>query len=167
MKVAIDVHYRAHITKAVALTYDTWEASQPTAIYIAWIAEVAPYTPGQFYKRELPCILKVLEQIDLSIIDTLLIDGYVVLNDTKKPGLGKYVHDHFQQTIPVIGVAKTTFKNNQRHVKAILRGKSKQPLFITSAGIPLEEAAIHIINMDGPYRIPTLLKLLDFHTKNE
>ena len=91
----------------------------------------------------------------------------MVLNDDGKPGLGKYVYEHYQQTIPVIGVAKTAFKNNQQQVQPILRGKSKQPLFITSAGMDLSEAAANILNMDGPYRIPTLLRLLDFHTKND
>lgn len=165
MIVAIDVHYREHITKAVALTFKHWKSSKPITIYEAWIAEVAPYVPGQFYKRELPCILKVLEQIDITDIDILLLDGYVFLDDDKKPGLGMYVYEYFQQMIPVIGVAKRAFKDNKKQVREVLRGTSKQPLFVTSVGIEVEEAAANILKMNGKYRIPTLLKQLDTATK--
>lgn len=47
----------------------------------------------------------------------------------------------------------------------IFRGTSSKPLFITSAGIDLRDAAEHIEKMHGMYRMPTLLKLLDTYTK--
>ena len=166
MIAAIDVHYRKRITKAVAITFENWDATEPIAIHEAWIAEVAAYIPGQFYKRELPCILKVVAQLEIAAIDVLLIDGYVFLDDNKKCGLGMYVYEHFQRAIPVIGVAKRAFKNNKKQVREVLRGTSKQPLFVTSVGVDVEEAAANILKMSGKYRMPTLLKRLDQTTKS-
>jgi len=43
----------------------------------------------------------------------------------------------------------------------VVRGVSRRPLFVTTAGINAEEAAKGVQAMHGPYRIPTLLKLVD------
>lgn len=166
MIVAIDVHYRATFAKAVSIEFDDWKAVQSTTINTVLINDVAPYLSGQFYKRELPCILEVLKQMDTTSIETIIIDGYVVLDDSGKHGLGMYLYEHLNQSIPIIGVAKRAFKDNEINVRKVIRGKSKQPLFVTSVGIELGEAAQRILEMNGEFRIPTLLKLLDNHTKN-
>lgn len=165
MKVAIDVHYRTTFAKAVSIEFEDWKAEQPTLINEVILPEVSPYIPGQFYKRELPCILKVLELTNLSKVDTIIIDGYVTLDDKGKPGLGRYLYEHLQQSIPIIGIAKRPFKDNAQYVKKIFRGESKQPLYITSIGVELTEVAKKIQEMSGKFRIPTLLKILDKETK--
>jgi len=165
MIVAIDVHYRATYAKAVAIEFEDWKADYPTKINQVRLPEIAPYIPGEFYKRELPCIIKVLEQSNLSIVDTIIIDGYVTLDDNERPGLGKYLYVHLKESIPIIGVAKTSFKDNEKFVRKVYRGESKQPLFVTCVGSELEEAALKIQEMSGDYRIPTLLKILDTETK--
>ena len=45
--------------------------------------------------------------------------------------------------------------------RTIVRGESKNPLFITSEGIAVDEAAKLIQSMHGEFRIPTMLKLVD------
>jgi deoxyribonuclease V len=60
MIAVIDIHYKETYAKAVCVVCD-WTAATPTHVYTAKITEVAPYISGEFYKRELPCILKVLE----------------------------------------------------------------------------------------------------------
>ena len=60
----------------------------------------------------------------------------------------------------VIGVAKRRFAAAPEETK-IYRGKSRTPLYVTSAGIPLAKAKACIAAMHGPYRIPTLLKRAD------
>ena len=45
--------------------------------------------PGQFYKRELPCILELLKQVN-PLPNYIVIDGYVYLGGDEKPGLGKH-----------------------------------------------------------------------------
>ena len=92
-------------------------------------------------------------------VEMVIVDGNVRLDKNETPGLGKYLYDHYQQRVPVIGVAKTSF--NGLDASEIYRGDSKRPLFVTSAGIAETEAAELIQNMTGPHRIPTLLKLVD------
>lgn len=46
-----------------------------------------------------------------------------------------------------------------------MRGKSNNPIYITSLGMLLKEAANHIQSMAGKYRIPDLLTYLDQQTK--
>jgi deoxyinosine 3'endonuclease (endonuclease V) len=73
-----------------------------------------------------------------------------------RPGLGAYLSSAIG--VPVIGVAKTQFvsANAIRVVRA-----STRPLYVTGVGIDPAEAASHIASMHGPYRLPTLLKLVD------
>ncbi|MEL6942504.1 MAG: endonuclease V [Bacteroidota bacterium] len=166
MIVAIeDVHYRATFAKAVSIEFETWQDVQPTAIHEVEIKEVADYVPGQFYKRELPCILKVLEETSLKNIELIIIDGYVTLNDAGKYGLGMYLYEVLLEKIPIIGVAKKAFKDNEKLVRKILRGESKKPLYVSSVDIDVDLAANYIQNMAGEYRIPNLLKILDQRTK--
>jgi deoxyribonuclease V len=77
MIAAVDVHYMedgsANAGAVVFGDYSDYEAYQT---YTCRIPETEPYVPGQFYKRELPCILAVLKMIKEEI-DTLIIDGYV------------------------------------------------------------------------------------------
>ena len=49
----------------------------------------------------------------------------------------------------------------------LLRGKSINPLYITSIGIDIETAKRNISKMFGDYRIPTILKELDKLTKEK
>ena len=106
MILAIDVHYRATFAKAVAIEFATWDVESPTEIYEKIIHEVEAYIPGQFYKRELPCILSILRDIELTNFDCIIIDGYVTLDDHGKPGLGWHLYEALDHKIPVVGIAK-------------------------------------------------------------
>ncbi len=72
------------------------------------VDHVEPYQSGQFYKREMPCILKLLQQIS-EPYDIIIIDGYVYLDGKSQEGLGKYLYDNLQDKKPVIGIAKNKF----------------------------------------------------------
>ncbi len=167
MIIALDVHYRDGIAKAVALAFPGWQDQEPIRIQESVLTEVAPYEPGQFYKRELPCLLEVLSHFSTSEIDLLIVDGYVILDDEGTYGLGGYLFDAFDQQIPVIGVAKRSFKDNSRHVVEVYRGDSQNPLFISAVGVELALAAEWIKGMHGSYRLPDLLRILDQRTKRE
>lgn len=123
------------------------------------MSDIEPYEPGSFYKRELPCILAILQKISEDI-EVIVIDGYVTLGEKEKPGLGTHLFNHLEGEIPIIGVAKNRFTNTPDQC-ALLRGASKKPLFITCLGIDLVDAKQCIQNMHGQHRIPTLLKLVD------
>jgi deoxyribonuclease V len=165
MIIAVDVHYKASAAKAVSIEFPDWEDEVPWKINIVKIEGYTDYIPGEFYMRELPCIMCVLEKSDLKQAEAIIIDGYVILDDQGKPGLGGYLFQELNKKIPVIGVAKTCFTGNKRHVVKVYRGNSGNPLFITSLGMELREAADLVRRMKGNFRIPLLLRKLDRETK--
>lgn len=116
-----------------------------------------------FYKRELPCIISILETMSVDASkDILVIDGYVVLSDDGKLGLGGYLYKELGESIPVIGVAKNDFFSLHSSNKIeVLRGNSKKPLYITTLGIDILSASLYIKEMAGTFRIPTILRLVD------
>jgi len=165
MIIAVDVYYEEKQAKSVGVIFHNWEDSKPHDVIVSYTENPQEYEPGSFYKRELPCIQELLNQTDLTKIHTIVVDGYVYLDHEKKPGLGHYVYTSLSAEIPVIGVAKNAFHQNEAYVKKIYRGNSSKPLYITSVGVELAAAAEHIQSMHGEYRFPHLLKLLDQQTK--
>lgn len=166
-KAALDVYYHDHSAKAVCLLFERWKDKRAAHIYTEEIEGVEDYQPGAFYKRELPCLLQVLKAVDLSLIEVILIDGYVYLDDEGRYGLGGWLYKSLNETCPVLGVAKTAFHNNTKNVVAITRGRSRKPLYITAVGMQPADAARCIRQMAGLYRIPDLLKELDRITKEK
>jgi deoxyribonuclease V len=153
--VCVDVDYRETGAVAAALWFDAWDAESERARATAIFREIAEYEPGAFYKRELPCLLGVLALGDKA--DIAIVDGYVQLG-AGKPGLGAHLHAAIGGI--VIGVAKTRFASATDAVPLVRHG-STSPLFISSIGMPVQEAADLVRSMHGPYRIPTLLKAVD------
>ena len=168
MLLATDTYYyNSNKAKAVALAFECWTDEQAKQVFICHLDNAAEYVPGEFYKRELPCILEVLKQTDLNQVEAIIVDGYVVLDDNGKIGLGGHLFHALGGTIPVIGVAKTNFASNTRHVVRLLRGDSQRPLFVTAMGIDISVAANHVRSMAGESRMPTLLKQVDKISKEK
>jgi deoxyribonuclease V len=158
MIACLDVDYRAQGACAAAVVFRDWGDASATEKRKVQIAEVQPYEPGQFYRRELPCLLAVLRT--LPPIETVIIDGYVWLEGTSKPGLGAHFYEALGRSSVVIGVAKTKFQSADG-VREVLRGTSRKPLYVTAVGVPVEIAAKRVQLMHGTHRIPTLLKRVD------
>jgi deoxyribonuclease V len=158
MIACVDVDYRDSEAIAVCVLFQTWDDGFSADEKVERIPKVAPYEPGQFYRRELPCLLAVLARVRESL-EAVVVDGYVWLGDEQKPGLGAHLYEALGRTIPVIGVAKTRFMSAT--AAPVKRGKSERPLYVTAAGIDLEVAVRHIQNMHGRNRLPTLLKRVD------
>ncbi len=164
MIAAIDVHYKKDGTARVAcILFDDWTDEEPYKELISTVAEVEEYVSGSFYLRELPCILHILEKVQ-EPLDTIVVDGFVWLA-IGRPGLGAHLHKALKGAVPVIGVAKSHFMEAHSVAKAVTRGKSVNPLYVTAEGIETDKAAKFIENMAGEYRFPTLLKRLDQLTK--
>ncbi len=119
----------------------------------------APYESGQFYKRELPCILALLAQVQ-DPYDVIIIDGFVFLDDDGKPGLGKYLYDALTCKRPVIGIAKRAFYSMGAHY-AVYRGQSKQPLYVSCVAMSLAAARQAVLQMQGCHRLPDIVKRVD------
>lgn len=159
MILAVDVQYGEDAAVVAGVLFETWESAESRQDYISTVTPIAPYEPGHFYKRELPCILQLLTEHNLTPT-CIIVDGYVFLDGTTRPGLGKYLFDTLGEDIPIIGVAKRRFKGIDT-AYGILRGESLTPLYVTSVGIEVMDAQRFVHSMHGRYRIPTLLKRVD------
>lgn len=156
---AVDVFYNENKGNTGGILFKNWSDEKLVIEIITKRDSIANYESGSFYKRELPCILKLIKAHSLNP-QFIIIDGYVFIDGFSKPGLGFYLYIYLSCTIPVIGVAKNNFNGIPPYCE-LLRGNSKRPLFITSIGINLELAKNYISKMHGKNRIPSPLKLVD------
>ncbi len=155
---AVDVHYPvgggAHAAAVVGADPTFSELIEEVTAQLDVVDE---YQPGQFYLRELPAIVAVLAST--APVELLVIDGYVDLDPTGRPGLGAHLHERIG--IPVIGVAKTAFRG-ATHAAAVYRGRTaSRPVYVTAAGMPVSQAAELVARMSGQYRIPDALRRAD------
>ncbi|MGZ4991139.1 MAG: endonuclease V [Methylobacter sp.] len=160
--VFVDVDYKATGARAACVVTDSWEDQTPHSTYVRDIDAVAPYEPGDFYRRELPCILSVLRLLP-ALPETVVVDGYVWLSSVDRPGLGARLYEALGRGAPVVGIAKTVFKGaeSSTDVVRVLRGTSRKPLFVTAVGIEPEVAAQCVRRMAGKHRIPEMVRLTD------
>jgi deoxyribonuclease V len=164
MFACVDVDYRktdadADAAMAACLVFGAWSDPLEASRHVERVAPVEPYEPGQFYRRELPCVLRVLARVTAPL-DVVVVDGYVWLDSAGRRGLGAHLHAALGGRAAVIGVAKSPFRDVTAAVP-VCRGASHNPLYVTAAGVDVRDAARWIASMDGPYRVPTLLRRVD------
>lgn len=156
MVLCIDADHRADATITAALGIADFSSDR--SVYERVHRSTSPpeaYVPGEFYRRELPGTIEAVHAApDVAVV---VIDGYVWLGG-ERPGLGARLHDAVR--LPVVGVAKTPFRDNDRAVE-VLRGGSSKPLYVTAVGMDLAAAAANVARMHGPHRLPTMLKRVD------
>lgn len=159
MILAMDVHYAGDGGTVAGVAFERWTDARAARGFTTVIPQVAPYVPGEFYRRELPCLLALLREHALAP-ECLVIDGHVTLDAQGRPGLGKHLYDALGAATAVVGIAKTPFAGlGDEH--AVLRGDSRRPLYVTCAGLTLAEAKGHVAAMHGAHRLPTLPGLVD------
>ncbi|GAB4341427.1 MAG: endonuclease V [Flammeovirgaceae bacterium] len=161
----LDVFYKDNTASAAAVFIERWTDDRSFKEYVIKITGVAEYVSGEFFKRELPCVLQILEHIknqDHLNIEVLVIDGYVWLSEGRK-GLGAYLFEALGGKIPVVGVAKSYF--HQNNAVQVFRGKSQKPLYVSAIGVDVTCVAKNIQAMEGKHRIPSILKRVDALSK--
>jgi deoxyribonuclease V len=109
MIAAVDVCYSETCATAGGVLFAQWTSERPARELREFIERVEPYEPGSFYKRELPCLLKLLEPVK-DRVETIIVDGYVWLGPESRPGLGAHLYQSLGKLVPVIGVAKSIFR---------------------------------------------------------
>jgi len=161
MLACVDVHYRGDEGPAVAscVVYEDWTSAESHEERVTVVPRVAPYAPGRFYERGLPCIVQVLDEVKAPL-DAIVVDGHVWLDDEGTLGLGAHLHRALEERIPVIGIAKNPF-GDFRGQRRVLRGRSDRPLFATAAGMDVDIAAERVRVMHGAHRISSLLARAD------
>lgn len=158
---AFDTYYYDDYANTVCLAFRDWDSEKESEIFTEKTTITSDYESGAFYKRELPCILSLLNKIQLQQDDIIIIDGYVTLDEEGKIGLGGHLYEALDCKFPVIGIAKNGFNTPDSRRKAVYRGESKTPLFVTAKGADIDEIKQKVEQMHGNFRIPTLLKKLD------
>lgn len=183
-KLATDTYYYKDRAKTVGIIFNSWDDSEPETIIHSWLGadKYGPYIPGEFYKRELPCIINLITEhkLDLKEFDTIILDGLARLPGSSTEGLGVHLEDKITELWPdldfydrpaIMGVAKTRFGNveDDEGTCTVLRGTAKTPFYVNTTWhlMSSAEAASHLKEMHGEHRIPTLLKLLDRATKSD
>jgi deoxyribonuclease V len=159
MIACVDVDYRSSGAVAACVVMRDWTDAESELDLVSRIEHVEEYVPGQFYRRELPCLQRVLSSLPAPP-GVIVVDGYVWLADENTPGLGAHLFDALGRAVPVVGVAKTRFLSATA-ARPVLRGDSRRPLYVSSVGMLVEDACRHVQTMHGPYRIPTMLKKVD------
>lgn len=160
MLACVDVGYESSGATAACLLFRAFGDPVEERAVTARITKVAPYEPGAFYRRELPCILDVL-RLAGGPLEVVIVDGYVWLSADRRPGLGARLHEALGGGIVVVGAAKTGFHGAEAIAEPVLRGASANPLFVTAAGVDTAVAAGWIRSMHGAHRVPTLLRRVD------
>lgn len=159
MILAVDVQYNDETASIGAVLFEAFDgAEEPVRFHLSY-PDPEPYVPGAFYRRELPCILALLENPAIKP-ETIIVDGHVYLDGLTKPGLGKHLYDALNGEVAVIGVAKSAFTGIDPSCE-IFRGSSKKPLYVSAVGITHDAAKRNIIEMHGNNRIPSRLREAD------
>jgi deoxyribonuclease V len=157
MIACLDVAYYDSRAVAAGIVFRDWHDEFVIAEHLISLADIQPYQSGQFFMRELPCLLAILRV--LPPVQIVVVDGYVWLEECR-PGLGAHLYHSLDDRISVIGVAKTRYRGAE-NIQEIRRGTSKRPLYISAAGLSVPQAAELVCSMRGPHRSPTLLKRVD------
>ncbi len=155
----LDVAYTHDAAGVGCVLAESWTAPAPSAEVARRVPGIPnEYEPGSFYKRELPLLLTVIQGLKAGP-DAYVIDGYVWLGPDK-PGLGARLFEALGAHVPVIGAAKTPFRDDTWSAP-VLRGQSQRPLLVTAAGMDAAKAAALVSGMHGAHRVPTLLRRAD------
>ena len=170
MLLALDSYYKDSICNTSLVVFNE---DEDTPIYTDTIYTkvTSEYIPGEFYKRELPGIKKILkkfikEHSDLwADLHAIIVDSYITLKvgDKEWCGLGGHLYDYLTRhghPKIIYGVAKSKFGDCDKISDKVLRGKSKTPLYVQTTAAP-HVAAYQVAKMHGKYRIPTMLKEVD------
>jgi len=157
--VCVDVDYRADEVVAACVGFHDWPDAASAIESVTRTAGAPPaYESGAFYRRELPYVVTALAALPASP-RMVVVDGYVWLAPGR-PGLGAHLHAALGGGVEIAGVAKRRFEGAVTAI-SILRGTSRQPLFVTTTSPDTAAIAECVRTMHGAHRIPTLLKRVD------
>lgn len=156
----LDAAYGKDASASACVTAAAWDSARALGEFTHVTGPAAAYEPGEFYKRELPMLMSVLGMLP-SKPDVIVIDGYVWLGVEDRKGLGAHLHEALGGASAVVGIAKTKFQGANYWAAQVKRGTGDSPLFVTAAGLSLEDAAAAVRRMHGEHRIPVLVAQVD------
>jgi deoxyribonuclease V len=156
----LDAAYSNEASVAACLTAEEWTSSAPIAEFTHRAGQAEEYTPGEFYRRELPLLMSVLAMLP-ERPRIVVVDGYVWLDADGRKGLGAHLFEALRGRTAVVGIAKSRFAGAEQWVEQVVRGTGANPLWVTAAGVTLSEAVSGVKRMHGANRIPSLIDRVD------
>lgn len=169
-----DVFYNEELNSAhiAAIAISDWSSD---TIIKSWEIDKngidCEYIPGQFYKREMPCLIDLWKQIDdndKSQISTIIVDGFYDIWNGKS-GLGHHFHDWLTENgydVEVVGIAKSPCRETSEFTLPVYRteesktSKCRSALWVNGSNMS-NDYQTKVLNMSGKYRIPTMIKAVD------
>ncbi len=107
-------------------------------------------------ERELRPLRAVLEKVR-SELQVVVIDGYVWLDGTTRPGPGARLYQALGESVAVLGIAKTRCAGGEPEALEVRRGRASSPLFVTAVGFPPPVIGKLVKAMHGRGRVPWAL----------
>lgn len=157
MKLVVAVHVEGAQAVAAAVAFEAWDAAEATKTYVSHIAQVEKPERGAPDLRELPCVMQLLRDHQLTP-ELIVIDGFVHLDGDDTPGLGRHLFQALGEQVAVVGVSKKRLPGLSAQYE-VVREEESPPLVVTSAGIDIGAAKVRLRSMHGRKRVPTLVKL--------
>ena len=174
MILAFDTYYYDGYSYTVCGAFESWD-SEKAKFFVSNRRKGidAEYTPGELYKRELPCIMQCLSHIKIDNVTSMVVDGFAWVVDeegNQVPGLGKRLQDavlkEYGKNISVVGIAKNPYHKQIPNCEEVYRGISKKPLYVTcTENAFVNHYAIKVELMFGEFRIPDIIKSIDTRTR--
>lgn len=175
---AVDTFYHPDKAKTVGVLFDSWDQDEPSMVIESWTTDFGPYIPGQFYLRELPPTMKLLEQVDIKEIGVLIVDGFLQVYDSEvgrlEKGLGLRLGEILRiekKDLVLVGVAKTDYREQGERWKLAEPWKrgplGSKPLWVQVDGMRIPDLMHGLGQMKGNCRLPDMLRILDKETKKE
>ena len=164
MKLVVAVHVEGAQAVAAAVAFEAWDAAEATKTYVSRIAQVEKPERGALDLRELPCVMQLLREHQLTP-ELIVIDGFVHLDGDDTPGLGRHLFQALGEQVAVVGVSKKRLPGLSAQYE-VVREEESPPLVVTSAGIDIGAAKVRLRSMHGRKRVPTLMKLAARLAKN-
>ncbi|MFW5953561.1 MAG: endonuclease V [Candidatus Natronoplasma sp.] len=146
-----------------------WEKGEEVELYTVRSEVKFPYIPTYLAFRELPSLLKLLEEINTQP-DIMMVDGNGILHPD---GVGLASHFGVESGIPTIGVAKSKLcgslnekvdqNNRVSKVKekgklighAVLEGdRAKNPIYVSPGHLVSHNQAVDVVRKYCKYKIP-------------
>ena len=84
MILAFDTYYYENKAKTICIEFCNWTDAKCHKIHSEILVNVEEYVAGEFYKRELPCILSLLEKIDLTNVQLQIFYVYYIIRFVEK-----------------------------------------------------------------------------------
>jgi len=157
LKLVLDVQLTPQGVQAAALSFDAWEAAEPTRSHSLLLPLAEPPKPAERGPLRLQCVAQLLRERQLAP-GLIVIEGLVHLDAQGTPGWGQQLADALGGGVAVIAISKAAAKDWPAQF-AVQREDEAAPVIVTCAGIDIGAAKARVRAMHGKRRVPTLLKL--------